>query len=615
MDTLFHLLVQNSSDAIIMVDASGAILFASESATRIGGYSLEQRVGRSALEHIHPDDVAATRAGFEECVRRPGVPVTGEFRARHKDGGWIHIESIGVNRLNDPTVNAIVINYRDVTDRRRAVEALRASEARLRDIVERAQDLIYYCDALGRFTYVNPTAARLMQYSEEELLGRHFFSLVRHDYRDDVGEFYLRQLHGKIPSTYKEFPSVTKTGETLWVGQHVELVLNGDEIYGVHAIARDITRQKHAEEQLRRSEARYRSLIQGAAYGIYRATVDGQILDANPAFAAMLGYSVDELLAMSMPALYWSPDERVALIEKSRHEPDQMRTSDVTWRRKDGTPIIARLTARLVAFEDGVGGFEGIAEDITEKRALEEQLRQAQKMEAVGRLARGVAHDFNNVLAAIIGCSDLLGLQMAPSDPSFGEAQEIRKAAERGASLTRQLLAFSRSQMLEAQLVDLNAMVPQLDGMLQRLAGDDVPVRLTTAGVPTAVRIEPGQLEQVLMNLVVNARDAMPGGGTIEVRVEPITLDERSALRYPGICEGRFARIAVSDTGDGIPLDMQPHLFEPFFTTKDPSKGTGLGLSIVYGIAKDAGGTVTFSTAPTQGTTFEVLLPMAEARS
>jgi len=611
MDTLFHVLVQNSSDAVVMLDATGRILFASETASRINGYSIEERAGRSGFELMHPDDIAPTREAFEDCLRRPGVPVAGEYRVRHKDGGWLHIESIAVNHLDDPAINAVVVNYRDVTDRRLAIEALRASEERLRHIVERAQDLIYYCDAAGRFTYVNPTAVRVMQYSEEELLGRHFFSMVRKDYQNVAGEFYLRQILEKTPTTYLEFPSVTKGGETIWVGQNVELVFEGDRVVGVHAIARDITRQKDAEERLRKSEARYRSLIQGAAYGIYRATFEGRILDANPAIAAMLGYAVDELLALNMSDLYTSPGERAALIEKSKSEPSQMRSSDVTWRKKDGTPITVRVTARLVDYEDGLSCFEGVTEDITEKRALEEQLRQAQKMEAVGRLARGVAHDFNNVLAAIIGCSDLLGLRITPADPSFDEAQEIRKAAERGAALTRQLLAFSRSQMLDAQLVDLNVIVPQLDGMLQRMAGDDMPVRITTAGVPTHVRIEPGQLEQVLMNLVVNARDAMPDGGAIDVRVEPITLDERTALRYPGIADGPFARIAVTDTGDGIPLDMQPHLFEPFFTTKDPSKGTGLGLSIVYGIAKDAGGTVTFSTAEKQGTTFEVLLPLA----
>jgi two-component system, cell cycle sensor histidine kinase and response regulator CckA len=610
MDTLFQVLVQNSSDAVVMLDARGAILFASESATRIGGYTLDERAGRSAFEMMHPDDVERTRANFEDCVRRPGVPSPGEFRVRHKDGTWRYIESLAVNRLDDPAVGAVVVNYRDVTSQRMAVEALRESEQRLRHIVERAQDLIYYCDAAGRFTYVNPTAVRVMQYNEEELLGRHFFSLIRKDYQNVAGEFYLRQIFEKTPTTYLEFPSLKKGGETIWVGQHVELVFADGEVAGAHAIARDITRQKDAEDRLRRSEARYRSLIQGAAYGIYRTTVDGHILDANPAIAAMLGYTVEELKTLNMSSLYQSASDRSALIDQYQHRPEQPLTTEVTWRKKDGTSIIVRLTARTVDFEDGISCFEGVAEDITEKRALEEQLRQALKMEAVGRLARGVAHDFNNVLAAIIGCSDLLSLRLTPADPSFDEAQEIRKAAERGAPLTRQLLAFSRSQMLEAQLIDLNVIVPQLESMLQRMAGDGMPVRITTGGESTRVRIEPGQLEQVLMNLVVNARDAMPRGGAIDVRVEPVTLDARSVLRYPGIADGAFGRIAVTDSGDGIPLDMQPHLFEPFFTTKDPSKGTGLGLSIVYGIAKDAGGTVSFSTVEKQGTTFEVLLPL-----
>ena len=597
-----------------MLDATGGILFASESSARLLGYTLEERMGRSAFDLMHADDVAPTRAMFEECLRRPGVPVPGEYRIRHQDGAWRHIESIAVNRLDDAAVGAVVLNYRDVTDRRLAVEALRASEERLRHIVEHAQDLIYYCDANGLFTYVNPTAARIMQCDERTLMGRHFLTLIRPDYQKAASAFYSRQITERAPTTYFEFPTVTRDGATIWLGQHVQLVYAGDNVVGVHAIARDISLQKDAEDRLRKSEARYRSLIQGAAYGIYRTTVEGTILDANPAIATMLGYTVDELVSVNMSSVYKSAAERAKLIEQYQLEHNQALTTDVTWQKKDGTPIIVRLTARVVEFEDGLSCFEGVAEDITEKRALEEQLRQALKMEAVGRLARGVAHDFNNVLAAIIGCSDLLALRLTPADPSYDEAQEIRKAAERGAALTRQLLAFSRSQMLESKLVDLNLFVPQLDSMLQRMAGEHVPVRITTAGVPTNVRIGPGQLEQVLMNLVVNARDAMPEGGPIDVRVEPISLDERGVLRYPGISDGAFGRIAVTDTGDGIPLDMQPHLFEPFFTTKDPAKGTGLGLSIVYGLAKEAGGTVSFATAPGQGTTFEVLLPLVANR-
>jgi two-component system cell cycle sensor histidine kinase/response regulator CckA len=615
MDPLFQVLVQNSSDAVAMLDADGTIRFASDSSARLLGYSLEERMGHSAVELMHPDEAQRARDSFVECLRRPGVPLAAEYRMRHKDGSWRNLESIAVNRLDDPAVGAVVVNYRDVTDRRLAEEALRASEERLRHIVENAQDLIYYCDAEGRFTYVNPTAARVMQYAEHELIGRHFLSLIRPDYREAAGDFYQQQMIDRTPTTYFEFPAVAKTGETIWVGQHVQLVYEGERVVGVHAITRDISRQKDAEDRLRKSEARYRSLIQGAAFGIYRTTVDGTILDANPAIAHMLGYSVDELLALNMSAVYTSAAERDALIDQFRRENNQTLATDVTWQRKDGTPIIVRLTARVVDFDDGLSCFEGVAEDITEKRALEDQLRQALKMEAVGRLARGVAHDFNNVLAAIIGCSDLLSLRLKPDDPSRDESEEIRKAALRGAALTRQLLAFSRSQMLEAKLLDLSEVVLQLESMLQRLAGERVAVTVRVSGTPTRVRIEPGQFEQMLLNLVVNARDAMPEGGTIDVLVEPVRLDERSVLRYPGIADGAFARIAVTDTGEGIDPEMQEHIFEPFFTTKGPSKGTGLGLSIVYGIAKEAGGTVSFTTAPMQGTTFEVLLPLVDARA
>jgi len=286
----------------------------------------------------------------------------------------------------------------------------------------------------------------------------------------------------------------------------------------------------------------------------------------------------------------------------------------VRWRRKDGSTILVHLSARRVEFEDGAIGFEGIAEDVTERRALEEQLRRAQRMEAIGRLARGVAHDFNNVLAAIIGSGDLLQMQLREDDPAREEAIEIQKAAERGASLTRRLLTFARSQMLEPEVMDLDAALPPLAGTLQRVAGERVEVRVRTPGRPTRIRIEPGQLEQVLLNLVVNARDAMlPAGGTVDVAVDTLALDVKAAAAYSGLPAGDYTCISVRDTGTGIDPHMQPHVFEPFFTTKDPSKGTGLGLSIVYSVAKEAGGTVTFTSAPNEGTTFDVILPLIPA--
>jgi len=612
MDALPQALIENSTEAVVMLNADGTIRFASQASVRLLGYSLEERVGHDGFELIHPDDVARTRASFGEVLRQPGVPLETEHRMRHKNGDWRDIAFIAVSRLDDPDVRAVVVNYHDVTERRRAERAVRDSETRLRRIVEHAQDLIYYCDPAGRFTYVNPTAERVMKYSQDELLGRHFMTLIRPDYRDAAVELYTRQIVEHVPNTYFEFPTVTKDGDVLWIGQHVQLVYEGETIVAVHAIARDITRQKNAEERLRRSEARYRSLIQGAAYGIYRSTFQGEILDANPAFARMLGYdSVQDLLTHNMRELYRTPAERVELIKRFAGE--QYGDADVAWQRKDGTTILVHLTTRMVDVEVGVGGFEGIAEDITERRALEEQLRQAQKMEAVGRLARGVAHDFNNVLAAIIGSSDLLTASLPHDDPRREEAEEIRKAAERGAALTRQLLAFSRRQVLKTELLDLKVEAEQLHGMLQRMAGDAIAIHTRASDGPVHVRMEPGQLEQVLMNLVINARDAMPDGGTVDITIDPVSLDERSVLRYPGIPAGDYAQIAVRDTGVGIAAEQQPHVFEPFFTTKSPSKGTGLGLSIIYGIAKENGGAVTFSTAANEGTTFEVLLPLVQS--
>jgi PAS domain S-box-containing protein len=453
-----------------------------------------------------------------------------------------------------------------------------------------------------------------MKYEERELIGRHFITLVRRDFQPAAAELYLGQMRDKVANTYFEFPAVTKGGGVVWVGQHVQLVSDAGRIVGVHAIARDITRQKDIEEKLKQSEARYRSLIQGAAYAIFRTAVDGTILNANPALAHMLGYeSVEELMTRKITDVYANPAQREVLLERYRGQNPESLSIDAPWKRKDGTLITVHLNARVVRDDDGVASLEGIAEDITARRALEEQLRQAQKMEAVGRLARGIAHDFNNVLAAILGCSDLLAMHLPQGDPARTDADEIRKAAERGASLTRQLMTFSRSQALEPQRLDLAAVVPPLTSLLRTLAGADVKVDVHVPGVPVPVMIEPGQLEQVLLNLVVNARDAMPGGGSMDIDVSTVTLDDAAALGVPGARPGAYARIAVRDTGTGIDADVQAHIFEPFFTTKDPSKGTGLGLSIVYGIAREASGGVTFttvSTGPITGTTFEVWLPL-----
>src|SRR5580765_3434412 len=315
---LFQALVANSSDAVVLLNEVGEIAFISETSRRLFGYTIEERLGHSAWDMVHADDQRAVRAAFSECLRKPRMAVTAEFRNQHKDGSWRFVEAVAVNRLDEPAVAAIVVNYRDITTRHHAEEALRSSEERLRHIVEHAQDLIYYCDPRGYFTYVNPTAARVLKYSDDELLGRHFLTLIRPDYREQAGKVYTAQLADGTPNTYFEFPAVSKESETICIGQHVQIVYEEGAIVAVHAIARDITRQKEAEERLRASEAKYRSLIERAAFGIYLSTEDGRILEANPAMARMLGYdSPAELQTVGMADLYQSSADRQALIQQN----------------------------------------------------------------------------------------------------------------------------------------------------------------------------------------------------------------------------------------------------------------------------------------------------------
>jgi signal transduction histidine kinase len=288
------------------------------------------------------------------------------------------------------------------------------------------------------------------------------------------------------------------------------------------------------------------------------------------------------------------------------------RQVELTGRRSDGSDLPLELTvARLGSDTRAV--LAGFVRDITERRALEEQLRQSQKLEAIGRLAGGVAHDFNNILMSVMGAADLLLMEMRPGDPARDEVIEIKQSVDRGAGLTRQLLAFSRRQAVRSRTFALGDIVRGMDTMLRRLIGPEIDFEIVSAPEPLMVVADPGQIEQVVLNLVVNARDATPDGGHVIVRVEEIDVDEPMAVALVEAKAGRYARLSVSDTGCGIDEQTRAKLFEPFFTTKEQGKGTGLGLSIVYGIVRQSGGYITVASEPGKGATFLIYLPMAAA--
>jgi PAS domain S-box-containing protein len=363
-----------------------------------------------------------------------------------------------------------------------------------------------------------------------------------------------------------------------------------------------------AQEKLRRSEMNFRSLVTDAPYGICRCDSAGKLLDANPALLSMLGYSsADELVGSHLGALYEDAQHWFELADRL-HSSVPFNGLIVQWKRKNGALTLARISGRTVLNGGNSKTFELFAEDVTERRVLEQQLQQSQKMEAVGRLAGGIAHDFNNLLMVISGYAEFLLERLGPEPALRNPAQEIASAAGRASSLTRQLLAFSRKQMLAPKILDLNGVVTENLNMLRRMIGEDVELVLVAANGLGSVRADAGQVEQVIMNLAVNARDAMPSGGRLTIETSNMAIDQERARFQAPLKPGDYVMLSITDTGAGMDPETQSHIFEPFFTTKGP-KGTGLGLSTVYGIVKQSGGYIWVETQAGKGTTFKIYFP------
>jgi len=369
-----------------------------------------------------------------------------------------------------------------------------------------------------------------------------------------------------------------------------------------------------AEAALRANEQRFRALVEHSWDAVALFGPDGSILYGSPATTRILGYELDEFVRFNAFDLI-HPDDRDAVVGRltesmanPRGRVDVMarvRHKDGSWRYLEG--VFTNLLD-----DPSVNAIVNNYRDATERRSLEQQVIQAQKMEAVGRLAGGVAHDFNNILTAIGGYTDLLLADLPPDDPRRQDVDEIHRAADRAAALTQQLLAFSRRQVLQPKVVDLNALVQNVEKLLRRLIGEDVILAAVLAPDAGRVRADPGQIEQVIVNLAVNARDAMPGGGRLTIETRNVELDAAYAAEHRTVVPGPYVSIAVSDTGTGMSNDVQAHLFEPFFTTKEVGKGTGLGLATVYGIVKQSGGTIWVYSELGHGTTIKVYLPRVD---
>jgi two-component system, cell cycle sensor histidine kinase and response regulator CckA len=482
-------------------------------------------------------------------------------------------------------------------------------DQRYRSLLEQTQEAVSV-SVEGKVVFANPAFVEMFGY-QRPLLGVPVTIFFAPGSREQVQQIVEDRLRGRPAPQLYEAVGLRADGSTFDLEVRVTPV-DFEGKMGYQAILRDVTSRKRMEAGLRESEERYRLLFERSLSGVYRSTVDGRILECNRAFAAMMGYATPaEAMAQPAPEFHASPRDRQAFLSRVRREGSLVNYEGQA-RRKDGTLIWVIENVSLLRDEDGEETLLGTVFDISERRRLEEQLLQSQKMEAIGRLAGGISHDFNNLLTAVTGYSDLLLSQLPEDDARREFAEEIRKAGQRAAGLTHQLLAFSRRQVLEPRILDLNAVIANMERMLRRVIGEDV--ELTTALDPELwrARADPGQIEQAILNLVVNARDAMPRGGRLTIETANVEIDAQFARNYESVQPGPHVMVAVSDTGVGMDAELQARLFEPFFTTKERGKGTGLGLSTTYGIVKQSGGSIWVYSEPGVGTTFKVYLPRSE---
>ncbi|HSB63200.1 MAG TPA: PAS domain S-box protein [Thermoanaerobaculia bacterium] len=481
--------------------------------------------------------------------------------------------------------------------------SLRASEQRYGRLFEQSLAGIYRTTPGGQILECNEAFARLYGYeSRRDLLDHSAVAL--HENAESRKRF-LEELRERRTLVARETRSRRKDGSLFWTLEHASLLPGPPEI--IEGTIVDITERKAAEEALRVSRERYRSVIESSRDGLFFFDLaTRRILESNPAFQLMLGYTAEELSALTLYDV--APDDRASVDANIHRLVDQeaLTIPNRAFRRKDGKEVVVEIDAVLVE-EEGRRTVLSVVHNLAGRRELEEQLRQAQKMEAVGRLAGGVAHDFNNLLTAILGYTELL-LDSDPSPDLKHCADEIRKAGERAAALTKQLLAFSRKQLLQPKVLDLNEVLAEVDAMLRRTLGEDVTYEAERDPHLWRVLADPGQVHQMLLNLAVNARDAMPEGGVIRIATRNVSLRSANLPEVPEVAEGDYVLLEVADTGHGMDAETLSHAFEPFFTTKERGKGTGLGLSTVYGIVKQSGGYIHIESEPGTGTRVLVYL-------
>jgi PAS domain S-box-containing protein len=642
----FRTLVENSWDVFSLVSRDGVVEFMSPSVRRALGHGPQEFVGKWMFDFVHPDDMLKVGLAFREILSAPGKSAMVEVRGRHADGQYRWLEAVGTNLLDDPEVGAIVGIFRDKTGRRRIAEVLRT----ITEGVSAATGAEFFhsmvvllTQVLGlRYAVVSAAAGEgrervatlamadggeIMENVEYALEGTACATVFDHETRSYPSgareRFPQHELLARLDvDSYLGTPLFDSGGAPLGVMAVMDTEPLGDEyvaratleIFAPRAAA-ELERERMLRA-LRDSEASNRELVEHAAYGIYRSTRDGRFVSVNPAMLRLLGYeSEEELLQVDMGRdVYADPAlrERLIAIYKAQERVDGV---EVEWKRKDGSRVLVLLSGKPVrGAGEEVEAFDMIAEDVTERRALEEQLRQAQKMEAIGQLTGGIAHDFNNLLTVILANADMIERGLHPDQAEMqGDLTDLRRAAQRGSDMVRKLLGYSRRGMLVLKPLKISGVIADLLPTLRRILPENIDVRFLPRAAESTVSADEGALEQILFNLATNARDAMPDGGVLRIEITRVLADgERGPRLGWGAPPGEYLLVSVSDTGQGMDEETKKHIYDPFFTTKATGHGTGLGMAMIYGLVKQQAGYIDVSSREGEGTTVDLYFPLAE---
>jgi PAS domain S-box-containing protein len=657
------ILFEYAPDAYYLSDLKGYFIDGNKAAEHLIGYKRDELIGKSflKLKLLPPKQITkAAKLLAKNAIGKPTGP--DEFNIIRKDGNQVPVEirTFPIKIENKSLVLGIA---RDITERKHTEEVLKESEEKFRTLAEQSPNMIFV-NKKGRVVYANKKCEEIMGFKREEFYSPdfNFLTLIAPEYTDLVKANFSMHIKGEDVLTY-EYALISKKGDRIEVinapkliryeGEsailgivtditqrkhaEVELIKHRDHLEELveertvelkrknKQLQREITRRQRMEEELRKAEERVRDFIESVDDMVYFKSLDGTISMLNEANARITGYTREEFAAN--PQLWRKivhPDDLKMADEFFVENPEGMASFDMEYRLRTKSGEWRWIQSHMAGVKDNSGqyiGYNCVDRDITEHKQAEKektkiqgQLFQAQKMDAIGSLTSGIAHDFNNLMTAILVCTDTAILNINKENPIYDELSATRDAAQRASDLIRQLLLFSRKHPMELMLVDLDKLVENLLNMLHRIIGEDIVINTNLAQDHLTVLIDQGTIEQVIMNLAVNAKEAMPGGGKLKIRTEKVLLDEKDCKNMLEARPGLFVCLTMEDNGIGMNRVTMQHIFEPYFSTKGPRKGTGLGLSVVYGIVKQHEGWIVVDSKPGEGTSFKIYLPLSSVQ-